>query len=512
MAKKKKKKAWKIVVAVLAVLIAVRLAAGALFGGGGEEVPMVDTAEAAKGTVTSTLETSGVIASEVTRVYASAVNAQVGDIPVAVGQSVQKGEYLLTYDTASLEKSYNIAELQAKAENAASSDSLVKSSESAGDLAQSGSEMQSLQGQIDAVNAEIASLQAQATQNEIDSNNNAQIGGEVSALQAEIEGLDASIAQLQAKQDNGAITDKEKESLKKLKSEKKSKEEALKKKKKSVKSSASLANALTNIQALLSQKNSQLAQLQGKLSEAQSKNASAEAGILSEQARSNISYTQQASKLTLEQAADDLSRAKAGITADFDGIVTEVEAAAGTMAAEGTPLVTLASAKDMCVEMPVSKYNLENLTVGQDATVMFQDKEYAGKVSSISKVAQKGESGAAMVMVKVHIDSPDDGLILGLDANVTVDLGKAENVVLVPVSSVNSDTEGDFVYVVENQTVVKKYVETGMASKEEMEIKSGIGEGEKVITAVGSEIMEGMAVMELKPQDLDSVPSTEAAE
>lgn len=512
MAKKKKKKVWKIIVAVVVALVALRLAAGVFFGSGGEYVPMVDTAEAAKGTVTSTLDTSGVIASEMTRIYASAVSAQVGEIPVSVGQSVGKGEYLLTYDTASLEKSYNIAELQAKAENAATSDTLVKSNESAGDLAQSGSEMQSLQGQIDAVNAEITSLQAQATQNEIDSNNNAQAAGEISSLQAEIEGLGAQIAELQAKQDQGIITDKEKENLKKLKSEKKSKEEKVKKKQKSVKSAANLANALTNIQALLSQKNSQLAELQGKLSEAQSKHAAAEAGILSEQARSNISYTQQASKLTLEQAADDLSRAKAGITADFDGIVTEVAAAAGTMAAEGTPLVTLASANDMCVEMPVSKYNLEHLEVGQNATVTFQDKEYAGKVSSISKVAQQSESGAAMVMVKVHIESPDDNLVLGLDAKVTVDLGEAQNVVLVPISAVNSDTAGDFVYVVENQTVVKKYVETGMASKEEMEIKSGIGEGEKVITTVDSGIMEGMAVMENEQQDLGSVPATEAAE
>lgn len=511
MGKKKKKKIW-IIVAVFVALIVIRLAAGILFGGGGEYVPSVDTVEVVRGTVMSMLDTSGTIASEVTRVYASPVSAQVGEIPVTMGQSVRKGEYLLTYDTASLQKSYNIAELQAKAEDATSSDTLAKSSKSAGELAQSSSEMQSLQGQIDAVNAEIAGLQDQATKNEVDSNNNAALSGEINGLQAEIEGISARISELTAKKEQGSLSGKETKELKNLKSDKTSKEKELKKKQKSLRSSADIANALTNIQALLTQKNSQLADLQGKLAEAQSKNAAAEAGILSEQAKSNISYSQQASKLTLEQAADDLSRAKAGITADFDGIVTEVAASAGTMAAEGTPLVTLASANDMCVEMPVSKYNLENLEVGQSATVTFQDKEYSAEVSSISKVAQQGESGAAMVTVKVHIDTPDDALILGLDARVSVDLGSAWDVLLVPLSAVNSDVEGDFVYVVEQNVVVKKYVTTGMSSKEEIEIKNGVEQGEKVITTVDSGLMEGMAVMENSQQDLSSVPEAQDTE
>ena len=114
----------------------------------------------------------------------------------------------------------------------------------------------------------------------------------------------------------------------------------------------------------------------------------------------------------------------------------------------------------------------------------------------MSKIAQQGESGSAMVTVKVHIDNPDDSLILGLDAKVNIDLGTVEDVVTVPVSAVNSDTQGDFIYTVEDGIVVKKYVTTGLSSKEEMEIKSGIEEGEKIIITVDSSIMEGMEVID----------------
>lgn len=499
---KKKIKKWKIVVLVIVLLIVVRTVVGIVFGSGKDMLPAVDTAEAVKGEITSTLDTSGTIASEVTKVYASPVNAQVLDVPAEAGGKVQKGEYLLTYDTTSLQKSYDIAELQAKAENATSNDSLEKSKESAADMASSASDIASLQGQIDALNAEINSLQSQATNNELASNDNAAVNEKITKLQTELEGIKAQIASLEAKKEKEELSDKEAENLKALNKEQKEKE--IKKQQKSLNDTKSIANSQTTIQAQLTQKNSQLADLQSKLAEAQSKNTAAEAGVLSDAAKANIDYTKQAGKLTLEQTADSLSKAKAGIVADFDGIVTQVDISAGSMAAEGSPLLTLASANDLCVEIPVSKYNLANIEIGQKATVTFQDKDYTGEVNYISKVAQKAESGAALVTVKVHIDTPDDNLVLGLDAKVKIDLGSVENVIKVPVSAVNSDTSGDFVYVVEDNIVVRKAVTTGMASKEEMEIKSGLSEGEKVITTIDATIIEGMQVTESTEQDTET--------
>lgn len=509
---KKKFKAWKIVALAVALIFVIRFVAGIFLGGEEDLRPVVDTVSVDQGTLTSTLDTSGTIASELTHIYASPVDAQVGEIPVALGDSVERGDFLLTYDTASLQKNYDIAELQARAENATGNDSLAKSNESARELASSAGEMRTLQARIDALNAEIDSLQSQATANEVATNNNAAANEEVGRLQAEVESIGAQINALEVKKEQGGLTVKEKDQLKDLRSDKRSKEKTLAAKEKALKNSADLANTSTNIQAQLAQKNSELADLQGKLAEAESKNASAEAGILSEAAKANISYSQQASQLTLEQTADNLSRAKAGVTADFDGIVTEISASAGTMAAEGTPLITLASAHDMCVEIAVSKYNLAHIQIGQSATISFQEKDYTGSVQNISKIAQSGESGSAMVTVKVHIDTPDDNLILGLDAKVVVDLGTAENVLIVPISAVNSDLQGDFIYTVQEGAVVKKYVTTGLASKEEIEIKSGIEQGETVITTVDSSIMEGMQVIENAQQGSEDVSTTEALE
>lgn len=505
----KKIKPWKIVAVLIVLLLVIRFAVKAVTGGPANTLPAVETAEVVKGDITATLETSGTIVSEVTRVYASPVNAVVGEVPVEMGQTVKKGEYLLTYDTASLQKSYDIAQLQAKAEEATGNDTLAKSNESAADFASSTSDINTLQAQIDGLNAEIASLQAQASDKEKASNTNTSRQEKLTELKAVIEGLEAEITALEQKKAEKTITDKEKDKLDELKDKKKAKEKELRKKEEKIKDSSELANDMINIQSELTRKNNQLADLQSKLGEAQSINASAEAGILTDAAKANIDYNRQASKLTLEQSAEELSLAQAGVTADFDGIVTDVQASPGTMAAEGTALISLASSQDMCVEIPVSKYNLENIKLDQNAVITFQEKEYQGKVHYISKIAQKSESGGAMVTIKVRIDHPDDSLILGLDAKVQIQLGTEKNAILVPISSVNSDTQGDFVYVVEKGVVAKKYVTSGMASNEQIGIKSGLSVGEKVITVVDSSIMEGMAVTEQVPNDTETPSADE---
>ena len=116
-----------------------------------------------------------------------------------------------------------------------------------------------------------------------------------------------------------------------------------------------------------------------------------------------------------------------------------------------------------------------------------------------------------MVIVKVHIDKPDDSLILGLDAEVKIDLGSAVDVLTVPISAVNSDMEGDFIYAVKDGVVVKKYVTTGLSSKEATEIKTGIEPGEKIITTVDSTITEGLEVIEV-PADASGTPQPAGAE
>ena len=122
-------------------------------------------------------------------------------------------------------------------------------------------------------------------------------------------------------------------------------------------------------------------------------------------------------------------------------------------------------------------------------------KEYTGKVSKINKMAEQNNSGATVVGTEIKIANPDSDVVLGVEAKVVVSTAQEKNAVLVPVTAVNVDMDGEFVYVVEENILVKKPVVTGISSDTMVQVAEGLTEGEQVVTDVTANLQEGMPVM-----------------
>lgn len=472
-----KKKKWKIIVPVVIVLIIVI----AVVAGGkkqsGNMAVQVETAKVQKGDITATLETSGTIGSEKIRSYASPVTAEVETVNIQAGDTVKKGDYLVTYNTASLEKSYTISQLQAKSEEAANDKSLEMSNKAGAQAAQAAAQIQSLQGQIDSAGGQIAEWNGQLQKYKEDAEKETAIGNRLAQINSRLE-------ELKKKEDR---SEEESAEIENLEKEKKEQEKALQACAGASKTAAELEKQIAALQA----------QLEGLLSsraEAEARKESGEAAVLTEAERQGIQSSKQAARLTLSQSADALQAAQAGITAEFDGIVMSCDITAGSTAQEGMSMFQIADSSSVCVDFQLSKYNLQDVKQDQKVTVTSLDKKYKGHVSFIGKMAERTESGAAMASAKVHIENPDEDLVLGLDAQLEIQLGSKKNVLVVPIAAVNTDTEGDFVYVLEHGKVKQKYVTTGFASKEEIEIQEGLKEGEEVITTIDASITDGMEV------------------
>ena len=146
------------------------------------------------------------------------------------------------------------------------------------------------------------------------------------------------------------------------------------------------------------------------------------------------------------------------------------------------------------LKISVTYYYLDKIAVGQVARVTIANKEYQGKVSKINKMAETNNSGAAVVGTEIEITNPDSDVILGVEAKVVISTAKEENAVLIPVTAVNVDMNGDFVYVVEEGILVKKPVVTGIASDTMVQVADGLSEGDRVVTEVTAALTEGMPV------------------
>jgi len=114
-----------------------------------------------------------------------------------------------------------------------------------------------------------------------------------------------------------------------------------------------------------------------------------------------------------------------------------------------------------------------------------------------------------VVAAQISITNADEEIYLGVEAKVVIYAQKSENVLLVPVEAVNSDKNGDFVYVVENNIVVRKDVVTGVSSDTQIEIVSGLKENDQVMTDISLNIEEGMEVTVMP--SMEDVEETEAS-
>ena len=141
--------------------------------------------------------------------------------------------------------------------------------------------------------------------------------------------------------------------------------------------------------------------------------------------------------------------------------------------------MTLANLDDVEVSVQISKSDLPKIAIGQLVDITINSKPYTGEISKISGTATKNNNGVAVVDNKIHAQ-------------------KAENTLVLPYEYIQTDSEGDYVYVVENGIVVRKNVTIGIASSTEAQIVDGLNAGDKIVTGNYEILSDGMAVVEME--------------
>lgn len=246
----------------------------------------------------------------------------------------------------------------------------------------------------------------------------------------------------------------------------------------------------SGIEAALEQASNDLAELQSELA-SQKAVADTDPGAVTEEEKEKMQITNNLSELDQMSAQDLVEAAKRGISADFNGVVSDVSVVEGATVAQGAELFTLQNADQVDVNVNVSKYDYDKIEKKQKAEITLAGETYEGTVREISHIAAQNEKGASQISVKVKFDNPDDNVFLGVDAKVTIQAKKAENVIALPTEVINMGKEGNFCYILENGVITKKDVTTGLSSDDYTEIVSGIKEGQKVIRDLGT-LQEGM--------------------
>lgn len=516
-AQKKKRRKRIIIGGVVVAALAVTILPKAFAGPG---YPMVSVTEVTVGSVSQSVDGSGAVQSEEVKTYFSPVSATVSEFNLQVGDTVEAGDTLLTYDSAELDSLYKQAELTGSAANYGYQDSLQKDSKNASEYSRSSQALDIINRQLDEEDDNVDHLNkrvSEYTGYQGDSSNKlADLKGQQDAAKAAIAALDTANQTLKDAKfalDSSTLA-KDSEDYKKL-------QDAVTVAQNTVNEATPAARQaqtdLPNIEKSIGDEQNnyneivkKLDSYQGRLKDAQENKTkletskskeegiqdSSDAARLSGAAKSQLAAQNSLSTLEANMTKDDIRQGKDGIKADFSGVVTKVAAVAGGPAAKGGELLTVASSEAVIVEMSITKYDLEKMEEGQKATVTLAGHTYEGTVTKLSRIAEKNDKGTPVVTAQVKIDNPDENIYLGLEAKVNVQGRSVKDVLVVPAECVNSGRDGDFCYVVnENGVVEKKVIEKGLASDDAVEVKSGLAAGDRVISGgLTTDITEGTRV------------------
>ncbi len=454
----------------------------------------VDVVNPTTSNISSTVSTSGLVSSGDVTSYTSPVSASVSEVNVKIGQTVKKGDTIITFDTSDLEDQYTQASLSAKSTSLSNQSTIDNSNKTSSDIDKAKTNVTNLKSQIATLEQEITTLQGSYADDGTEdlyislSEKRATLATVLSEIQTIIEtnpeGTNIS--------SNPTYTAKiaERDALT---AEITNLENII----------AATPSANAQIDAAISQKYTELAELKAQLSTQESIVENAEAGLLTSTQREQLNVTNQLSSLQVEAAATSLEEGKAGIVADKNGIITSLDVMKGSTTAPGMQVYTIADTNSIKVSVSLSKRDLESVALGQTATVTILNKEYEGEVTYISKVASTSANGATTIEAEISITNPDDSIIIGLDAKVVINTASLENVLTVPNMSVNADTEGVFVYIVKDNLIAKQYVTIGISDMDNTEITDGLTFDDMVITSVSATTIEGMPVNPILPTDTE---------
>ena len=429
---------------------------------------MVSTVSATVQDVEQNLSTSGTVKSEETKTYFAPVAVEVGTVDVAAGDSVKKGQSLLRFDADALAEAKQMAQLKLQANEGGYNSSIYKNNKYIADLGEANVNLGVLEQQIADSENYVKELEQK-------------INDKKAAIAHEGTLLQISLLDWSDKPDSEEYLNLQKLIQYNSYEQQNNKEVA------------AWQKEIDTYQEMI-------AAYKEYRSEMKSQKSASEGGSMDSGSRSQLEANTEMEKMNNQDTLTALAEVENGMQSDFNGVVTEVEIVEGSTPQEGQKLLTVESTEKVKVEITVSKYDLDKIAVGQEAEINIAGKEYKGKVSKINRMATTNASGAAVVGAEVAIENPDQSIFLGVEAKVEVHMATATDVVTVPVEVVNTDREGDFVFVAEEGMVKKKRVTTGISSDTDIEIQEGLTAGEAVIMTTGQELEEGTPVTVL-PQN-----------
>lgn len=172
------------------------------------------------------------------------------------------------------------------------------------------------------------------------------------------------------------------------------------------------------------------------------------------------------------------------LRAPFDGQVGQVQAVQHTQLAANAPVLSVVDLSRFEVEIKVPESFARDLGIGMPAELTSgAGKPYPGAISAVSPEVVNGEVTARIRFTAAQ----PEGLRQNQRLSARVLLGTRKNVLKVERGPFVEQSGGRYAYVMDGRTAIRRPVQLGLSSLGEVEIRSGLQPGDRVVVS-GSDL------------------------
>lgn len=186
------------------------------------------------------------------------------------------------------------------------------------------------------------------------------------------------------------------------------------------------------------------------------------------------------------------------VYAPFDGVIASVDAKVGEQGSSGTAVATLIT-KSQVAQISLNEVDAAKIKAGQKATLTFDAIDNLTLTGTVAQVDAVGtvSQGVVSYSVEIALDSQDERIKPGMTVNASIQTDTAQDVLVVPSSAVKTAQGQSYVLafgtplattsisnggVESKEAPVQIPVEVGISDDTSVEIRSGLTEGEQIIT------------------------------
>ncbi|MBU1097025.1 MAG: efflux RND transporter periplasmic adaptor subunit [Bacteroidetes bacterium] len=178
-----------------------------------------------------------------------------------------------------------------------------------------------------------------------------------------------------------------------------------------------------------------------------------------------------------------------------DGVVGKRSVEPGMTAIPNLTSISIVKIEKVFARVPIAENEISSIKKGQKANIIIaalNDAEFTGAVEEIGVLA---DPLAHTYKIKIGITNKSRQIKPGMICNVTVNKINNTSGLAVPSRAVLVDEQGrNFVFAVNQNKALRKYVKTGRLLKNGVEITGGLNDGEQIVITGQQKLVDNSSI------------------